>query len=404
LIAEPGTQLTASTMKLRRGLVKIAFDDGAEIVLQAPCRFKLENTNQMFLESGNLAAVVPERAYGFTVRTPGATVVDYGTEFGVTAHATGETEAHVFKGEVDLRSGSDIRVYQHSQRLRSGEANRVDRAGIISKKKFKAKRNRFIREITKEESFSRPGQRLDLADMIGGGNGFGTGERRSEIDPITGRLFEEGLITKETGRFGSGKYTIVNELLYIDGVFVPDGDKGPLTISSTGLKFNECPDTSGKVYANIRNSGIVYELDKRYQLYLGGHQCGTRTFPAILMHSNVGITFDLGTIRQNIPGIDISKFTALAGISETAMQSMEGKVSKMPQAPYSPVVDLYVLVDGQIRARHKSIQIESGLLSVEAEIGSNERYLTLIVTDSDGRDQWDWFVLAQPALELAQKN
>ena len=153
LKVEPGTSLTASAMKLNHGLVKIAFHEGAEIVLQAPCILALEDTNQMYLESGNLSAVVPKRAIGFTVRTPGATIVDYGTEFGVTAHATGETEAHVFKGEVDLRSGSDIRVYRQSQKLVSGEANRVDRAGHISREKLKANRNRFLRELPKAATF-----------------------------------------------------------------------------------------------------------------------------------------------------------------------------------------------------------------------------------------------------------
>jgi len=92
----PGTRLTASTMQLKRGLVQIAFESGAKVILQAPCKIKPENANQIFLLSGNITAIVPDKAIGFTVRTPTATMVDYGTEFGVITNASGETEVHVF--------------------------------------------------------------------------------------------------------------------------------------------------------------------------------------------------------------------------------------------------------------------------------------------------------------------
>ena len=169
-----GTQLTASTMQLKRGLIQIAFESGAEVILQAPCRIKLENTNQIFLEGGNLTAVVPKRAKGFTVCTHGATIVDYGTEFGVMANVSGETEVHVFKGEVDLRSGPDARVFEKSRRIKTRQAGMVDSQGGLTTRKIKYQAKRFIRQMPANPRFGRPGERLDLADVIGGGDGCGT--------------------------------------------------------------------------------------------------------------------------------------------------------------------------------------------------------------------------------------
>ena len=125
----PGTQLTASAMQLKRGLIQVAFESGAEVILQAPCKIKPENAHKIFLLSGNMTAIVPDKAIGFTVRTPTATLVDYGTEFGVMTNASGETEVHVFKGEVDLRSGPDARVFEESQRIKTCQAGMVNSKG-----------------------------------------------------------------------------------------------------------------------------------------------------------------------------------------------------------------------------------------------------------------------------------
>ncbi|MBN2376935.1 MAG: DNRLRE domain-containing protein [Sedimentisphaerales bacterium] len=146
--ALPGTPLIASPMKLVKGYVQLTFNDGAVVNLRAPVDFKLENSNMMFLRSGNLFSSVPKRAKGFTVRTPIATIVDYGTEFGVNAYPSGQTEAHIFKGTVDLRTGSDLLVYNNSRKLTTGQASAVDGQGTLSRKISKAKQNLFVQELS----------------------------------------------------------------------------------------------------------------------------------------------------------------------------------------------------------------------------------------------------------------
>jgi len=136
LSTEPGTELTASFLRLRRGLVQIIFNCGAGVLIEAPASVKIEAADQIWLGEGRVVAKAEDEAVGFTVRTPGATVVDYGTEFGVLVSGAGQTETHVFKGQVDVRSGPNVRVFEESSRLKANEACTVDREGNLSKRKL----------------------------------------------------------------------------------------------------------------------------------------------------------------------------------------------------------------------------------------------------------------------------
>lgn len=147
LPTENGSELRAGNISLLDGYVEIEFDGGAVVVIESPAEFDLESDGQMFLWAGSVSSVVPERAKGFTVRTPNATVVDYGTEFGVVVDDDGRTEAHVFKGLVDLRTGPDPRVFDQSRKLTAGQGGFVDHEGQLSSRKFAADSKLFAREV-----------------------------------------------------------------------------------------------------------------------------------------------------------------------------------------------------------------------------------------------------------------
>ncbi|TWT92855.1 FecR protein [Botrimarina colliarenosi] len=87
-------------VQLASGRAKVTFDCGAEVVLLGPCDFELQSSMVAILHSGRLTADVPRRAFGFGVLCPGVDLVDLGTSFGVNVEPHGETELHVFKGEV----------------------------------------------------------------------------------------------------------------------------------------------------------------------------------------------------------------------------------------------------------------------------------------------------------------
>lgn len=86
--------------ELAAGYVMIRTERGAQVTLQSPTTIHLDSENQLGLLTGMLWAHVPVGAEGFTVQTPGADVVDLGTDFGVEVDAEGQTEVHVFTGKV----------------------------------------------------------------------------------------------------------------------------------------------------------------------------------------------------------------------------------------------------------------------------------------------------------------
>jgi hypothetical protein len=120
-----GKYLLDESLILDKGVLEIAMDAGSTILLEAPAEIRLENDNQVFLVKGKLTAKVPPQAIGFTVRTPSASVVDYGTEFGVLVDQYANTVAQVLKGQVELRLGSNILVFEKSLRLSASQAGRV---------------------------------------------------------------------------------------------------------------------------------------------------------------------------------------------------------------------------------------------------------------------------------------
>ncbi len=97
-----GATLTAGRYTLERGLLHLRFGGGVMVYLEAPARFDAASAGRLVLHNGRLSARVPPDGVGFTVGTPGAEVIDFGTEFSVEVES-GTSEVHVFKGLVRVR-------------------------------------------------------------------------------------------------------------------------------------------------------------------------------------------------------------------------------------------------------------------------------------------------------------
>ena len=142
------SELPVGTMTLLKGYAKITLYGGADIVIEGPAEINLESSGQVYLSRGKLFAVVHEGAEKIVVRTPDATIIDYGTEFGVKVSQAGFTEAHVFKGEVELRAGSDIVRHGEIKRLKANQAAAVNSVGKFVELVSDAKK--FMRHVPKE--------------------------------------------------------------------------------------------------------------------------------------------------------------------------------------------------------------------------------------------------------------
>jgi hypothetical protein len=96
-----GQQLAkGSRVALASGMAKVTYDCGAEVVLQGPCEFIVEDSMLGRLTSGRMTAHVPRRAFSFAILSPQVDFVDLGTSFGIDVGDSGTTQLHVFEGEV----------------------------------------------------------------------------------------------------------------------------------------------------------------------------------------------------------------------------------------------------------------------------------------------------------------
>ena len=97
--------LAVGVYELQKGLLHLQFDGGVMVYVEAPARFDAVSDSRVVLHSGRLSARVPPEGIGFTVDTPEAEVVDFGTEFSVDV-AGGASEVHVFDGLVRVNPGA----------------------------------------------------------------------------------------------------------------------------------------------------------------------------------------------------------------------------------------------------------------------------------------------------------
>jgi hypothetical protein len=141
---DEGTELYPGTLKIVAGEVRIEFYCGASVLLEGPAEFQLIGDSRGHLARGKMAAIVPEEAVGFVVSAPGVAVVDFGTEFGLNVGQGGQSEIHVFDGEVEASLLGDDGTTLRSARLVTGESVAIDaRKAEIAK--VAGRKGEFIR-------------------------------------------------------------------------------------------------------------------------------------------------------------------------------------------------------------------------------------------------------------------
>jgi hypothetical protein len=383
-----GEPLYVGPYDLREGVAKMELGQGTSLLLEAPCQVELTSVGELTLRSGRLVAVVSPQARGFRVRTLTALITDLGTEFGVIAHSDGSTEAHVLKGRINITLDPNGSRRPMSLVVNERLAVVVDAVGRTIQGGLAAREDIFLLQLPPVGQPSGPAERLNLADIVGGGNGHGTGTLDRGIDLATGQAFTYPATTIRWVR--QNEFRPVPQFRGIDGVFIPNGANGPVVISSTGLVFSECPRTVGSYYGGPTNGGKFFDiLDQQiHTALLHGIRYGTSRHPALSLHPNAGITFDLDQIRQDSPNIRIDRLTAVCGIP-----------SDLPQLRFSSA-DVWVLLDGVVRL-HLHYPTEGNVVEkVDVPIPAQTRFLTLVATCS-GRADYSWMLFGDPFLEPA---
>lgn len=387
-----GTRLynTDVPRQLVAGLVKIRMDSGVEVLIQGPAEFRAEDTNQFYMTYGKISSTVPEGAEGFVVRTPAATVVDYGTEFGMLVDKTGRTEAHVFKGQVELRCGSDPIRHGGGQRLLGGLAGVVTADQRLDGTLRRAETAMFIRDVSEVNGSMLDGRQLNLADIVGGGNGFGSGKVLGGIDPQTGDFRAELDAALTRNQAASHRFVATPDFAFIDSIFIPGYDGQPAQVSTTGLVCDAFTRTSGLIWGYPFNGACHEGVGvPRHQLMLDGITPDEATGAALTLHSNVGITFDLDSIRRSLPAVVPVRLRARAGVSQTTTRFTD----------YDACVVFWILVDGKVR-QSQPMRVSDGSFEIDVALDSTSRFVSLAATETDRGNAHNWALFLNPRLEL----
>lgn len=232
------------------------------------------------------------------------------------------------------------------------------------------------------------GKPVDLADIVGGGDGRGSGTKHAGIDSRNGKAVDKqpknwlSNITVNKPQPGPTKF--------VNAVFIPNGpDEVPVT--TTGLTVKGIPETSKAGWDAIRNGPVA----QQHSTKLGDIDYATGGHTILGLHANAGITFDLAEIA------------ATARLVNPRFRAMVGYGGTTPEVG----ADYFLFVDGSLMA-HARIGFDDGGTPIDISLPPGAKFLTLVATDAgngishdqiffgDARIEGDPQSLAADRLEL----
>ena len=224
---------------------------------------------------------------------------------------------------------------------------------------------------------------LNLADVVGGGNGFGTGTYRDGIDTRSAKVQ-----TRDFGKLGNvvtNKF-VASPFEFIDGVFVPEGHDGDakIPVTSTGITITGIPTTSGDAWDMIRNGPVA----SQHSTELSGTDFTQGGHSLLGLHANAGITFDLKAIRS------------ASNWNELRFQTKLGYFG----ADDGSFADAWIFLDGEKIFTQRQLKRSMGLQTVALRIPDSAHFLTLIATDGGNGYGMDQIGFGDPKLKPAIHN
>jgi len=375
-----GAELIGGRMKLESGLAQIRFFGGATVLLEGPAELELRTATSAYLARGRLSAAAPAGAEGFAIHADRMAFVDLGTAFGIDLTEAGTGELHVFEGRVQAdvldAEGQSLRRVE----VTGDQAVRLD-ADAAHIEPVDADARRFVRHLPPKP------YDLDLADMIAGGDGRGGGNavRYHGINPANGRM---DAAAGQGRLWGDYRYHRVEISPYIDGVFIPDGKKGPVTLDSAGHATDRLPATTNGAQDLVRRGGTrdQDEREANFPPVLDGVDFRTAGHSVIGLHANAGVTVDLTAIRETNAEMAIARFASVTGVID------KGK--------HSGRVEVWVFVDGRLRFHRPNLRGDGRGHRIEIPLTPSDRFLTLVTTDGGNGTGHDWLIFGDPRLQL----
>ncbi|MDZ4287718.1 MAG: DUF1549 domain-containing protein [Prosthecobacter sp.] len=220
-----------------------------------------------------------------------------------------------------------------------------------------------LREVSLEVA-RLSGEPLDLADMVGGGNGRGTGKKGAGIVLATGQSNEGKLGYHRdlpVNRYTRTKLTAAKDKPhFIHGVFIPNGRDR--VVIADGIILNQVPPSSGHAWDAVRNGLLNSQVHAR----AGAVDYASAGHSILGLHANGAVTFDLAEIRR-VHQLKELNFTAVVacGAGDSARKSL---------------VNFSVYVDGALSMQRLKMHKDASAL-VDLALPATAHHLTLMATD-----------------------
>ncbi len=265
--------------------------------------------------------------------------------------------AGVKRGERDVDAGETRRLAE--------EKTRLDREIVSTKAQLARLENRG----------------LDLADIVGGGDGNGSGKKGTGINVETGKPQDGAL----SGLRPKANVFVPVDGDFVDGVVFPNGDgNAEIPISTTGLKVRGIPKTGGEAWDAIRNGPINPQGTTK----IGDLDFATPGHSLLGLHASAAITFDLAPMRAALKTGTL-RFRASVGYGGRP----DGDGTN---------ADVRIFVDGDVAFTAERIGPKTGPLFVNLLLPETARFLTLMSTDgADGNIGFDQIFYGDPRIAAA---
>jgi NPCBM/NEW2 domain len=382
-------------LELVEGLAELQFHSGARVVLQGPAIIQIQDDNSASVRVGRIAAIVPESAAGFAIHTPVADLESGQTEYGAEIDVDGSVVTRVYSGALDICLNHGT-TSSSRLGLTHGQGARVDSKGGRAALLEQPLAMHFVRYLPVRESL------VNLAEVVAGGTSSSRAYHRG-LSTLDGRVVDDYGAPAQ----GDGQYHLARGTEFVDGVFIPNGEQGPVQVDSIGRRFAGFPATAGECWGGaimarrpikedtlplirMEYYGDIYGYVNWLHIASKPNELTPQGYGLIGMHSNSGITFDLHAIRARYPEKKILRFRALVGNLESRTESNAAEHS----------AEAWVLVDGQLRHHRKGFNRESGAETIEVPLTDRDRFLVLAVTDNGGETAYDWVAFGDAVIEM----
>lgn len=245
----------------------------------------------------------------------------------------------------------------------------------------RAKTQTRLRQVTTQLA-RLTGEGLDLADMIGGGNGHGTGVKGAGLHIGNGTVVKDKLGYHrdiKANRLQKPEWGAVNAPKFVQWLFVPDGREEVNIAFKKPVKG--VPPTSAHTWDAIRNG----PLNAQVSTSIDGTDFAKEGHSILGLHANSAVTFDLAEIRK-ASGYTKIRLTAMLGFGASKQASKS-------------LADFTVFVGGEQKFQRLKMRKDESA-RIDLSIPDDAPTLTLVATDGGDGISSDLLFLGDAKLTL----